>query len=98
VAALYLKKVRVCTAYRYNREVYQDFPSSLKAMEHAKPVLEEMEGWDNPLSDATKLSDLPPNARKYIRRLEEILETDVVLVSVGPDRDQTIMLKNPFGP
>jgi adenylosuccinate synthase len=91
-----LKKIRICTAYRYNKEVYRDFPASLKAMEQVEPMLEEMEGWDNSLSDARKFSDLPPDAQKYVRRLEKILETEVVLVSVGPDRDQTIMLKNPF--
>lgn len=92
-----LKKIRLCTTYRYKKEVYRDFPASLKAMEHVEPVLEEMKGWDNSPSDARTFSDLPPDAQKYVRRLEEILETEVVLVSVGPDRDQTILLKNPFG-
>jgi len=62
----------------------------------AKPVWEEMEGWATPISAARKLADLPKHAQRYVRRLEEILETDLILVSVGPSREQTIMLRNPF--
>jgi adenylosuccinate synthase len=90
------KKINICTAYRHSGKVYREFPSSLKLLEQAEPVWEEMKGWDTPLSCARKLSDLPLQARHYVRRLEEILETDLVLVSVGPSRDQTIMLRNPF--
>jgi adenylosuccinate synthase len=67
-------------------------------MQAAEPVLEEMEGWDQPLTAVRKFSDLPANAQKYVRRIEEILETEVILVSVGPGREQTVMLKNPFTP
>jgi adenylosuccinate synthase len=67
-------------------------------MKKAKPVWEELEGWDAPLSSARKLADLPINAQRYIRRLEEILETEMVLASVGPSREQTIMFKDPFAP
>ncbi len=92
------KKIRICTAYRCEGEIYHDFSSSLRVMKKAKPVWEELEGWDAPLSSARKLADLPINAQRYIRRLEEILETEMVLASVGPSREQTIMLKDPFAP
>jgi len=55
-----------------------------------------MDGWDEPLSGARKLADLPLNAQKYMRRLEEIFETELVLASVGPGREQTILFKDPF--
>lgn len=90
------KKIKICTAYRHSGRVYREFPSSLKLLEQAEPVWEEIEGWDAPLSGARKLSDLPSRAQRYVRRLEEILETKLVLVSVGPSREQTIMLRNPF--
>jgi adenylosuccinate synthase len=90
------KKIKICTAYRSQGEIYREFPSSLMVLEKAEPVWEETEGWKEPLSGARKLSDLPINAQKYIRRLEAILDTEMVLVSVGPGREQTIMLKNPF--
>jgi adenylosuccinate synthase len=90
------KKIKICTGYRFKGENYCEFPSSVKVLENAKPVWEEMEGWKEPLSGARELSDLPINAQRYIQRLEQILETKMVLVSVGPGRDQTIMLENPF--
>lgn len=90
------KKIRICTAYRSEGEIYHEFPSSQRVLERAEPVWEEMEGWDAPLSGARRLSDLPANAQRYVRRLEEILETEVILVSVGPGRNETIVLKEPF--
>ena len=65
-------------------------------MQNAQPVYEEMEGWEKPLDDVRSFSGLPTQAQKYVRRLEEIIETEIILVSVGPGRDQTILLKSPF--
>jgi len=90
------KEIKICTAYRADGATYYEFPSSLCVLERAQPVFEVMDGWGTPLSGTRKLSDLPKNAQKYIRRLEEILNTEMVLVSVGPGREETIMLKNPF--
>jgi adenylosuccinate synthase len=90
------KKIKICTEYRSGGEVYRDFPASVKVLKNAEPVWEEMEGWDEQLSGAKKLADLPSNARRYVHRLEEILGTEMILISVGPGREETIMLKNPF--
>jgi adenylosuccinate synthase len=90
------KKIKICTAYRSDGNLYHEFPASLRVMEKAQPVLEEMDGWDEPLSGARKLSDLPLNAQKYMRRLEEILDTELILASVGPGREQTLLFKDPF--
>jgi adenylosuccinate synthase len=90
------RKIKICTEYRSGGETYRDFPASVKVLKNAEPVWEEMEGWDEQLSGAKKLADLPANARRYVRRLEEILGTKMILVSVGPGREETIMLKNPF--
>jgi adenylosuccinate synthase len=65
-------------------------------MQNAQPVYEQMEGWDKPLDVVRKFADLPAQAQTYVRRLEEIVETEIILVSVGPGRDQTILLKSPF--
>jgi adenylosuccinate synthase len=91
-----IKRIHIGTAYRYDGEVRHEFSASMKIMQRAEPVYEELDGWDAALGDARKLSDLPQNARKYVRRLEEILGVEMILISVGPGREQTIMLKNPF--
>jgi len=90
------KKIPICVAYRYDGKLHEEFPASIRAMQSAQPILEEMDGWDTPLTAVRRFSDLPANAQKYVRRIEKILETEVILVSVGPDREQTVMLKNPF--
>ncbi|MEE8074962.1 MAG: adenylosuccinate synthase [Candidatus Binatia bacterium] len=90
------KKIKICTAYRCDGDLYYDFSSSLRVMERAEPVWEELAGWDTPLSSARKFADLPINAQRYIRRLEEIVESEMVMASVGPGREQTIMFKDPF--
>ena len=59
-------------------------------------MYEEMEGWMEDLSDAREVGDLPKAAQKYVRRLEELTGVEITLISVGADRNQTIMRKNPF--
>jgi adenylosuccinate synthase len=90
------EKIPICTAYRYEGKVLHDFPASSKVMQNVQPVYEEMEGWAKPLDDVREFSDLPAPAQQYVRRLEELVETEIILVSVGPGREQTILLKNPF--
>ena len=91
------KKIGVCVAYRCEGKTYHDFPASLRVLERAEPVWEKMDGWSTPISGAKSLSDLPANAQRYVRRLEKIIGMEMILISVGPGREQTILLKNPFG-
>jgi adenylosuccinate synthase len=90
------KKVPICTAYRFDGRVYDEFPASSKVLDKAEPVLEEMAGWNEALTAVRKFSELPSAAQKYVQRIEKLLETEIILVSVGPGREQTILLKNPF--
>jgi len=90
------KRIPICTAYRYEGKTIDEFPASCKVMYGAQPVYEEMEGWDVSLNNARKLVDLPAAAQEYVRRIEEVVGTKIILVSVGPGREQTILLKNPF--
>ncbi len=90
------KKIPICTAYRFNGQTVDEFPASSKVMAGAQPVYEEMDGWDERLDDVRKFSDLPATVRKYVKRIEEVIGTEIILVSVGPGREQTIVLRNPF--
>jgi adenylosuccinate synthase len=90
------KKVPICTGYRFDGRVYDEFPASSKVLDKAEPVLEEMAGWNEALTAVRKFSELPAAAQKYVQRIEKLLETEIILVSVGPGREQTILLKNPF--
>jgi adenylosuccinate synthase len=73
-----------------------DFPASLDVLAACKPIYEMLPGWSEDISNVRELTDLPPNARAYISRIESLVETPVSIVSVGKERDQTIIVSNPF--
>ncbi|MBN2705474.1 MAG: adenylosuccinate synthetase, partial [Deltaproteobacteria bacterium] len=91
-----LDRIKVCTAYRLRGEIIDYFPSSLEDLALCEPVLTEMQGWREDLSDILEYDKLPENARTYISYIEEQLGIPAMLVSVGPDREQTILRLNPF--
>ncbi len=91
-----LPRLHVCVAYEIDGVRREDVPLSLSEFERAVPVYEPMEGWKEDLSDAREFGDLPKAAQKYVRRLEELTGVEASLVSVGADRNQTILRKNPF--
>ncbi len=91
-----LESLKICTAYEYNGENIHDFPASIKILGACKPVLETLPGWSEDISGVRKIEDLPRNAKNYLRKIEELTETPINIVSVGPGRDETIIVNNPF--
>jgi len=65
-------------------------------MNAVEPVYEELDGWKTEIKGARTLADLPPNAQRYLRRIEELIGTKIVMVSVGSERNETLGVKNPF--
>ncbi|CEP68506.1 Adenylosuccinate synthetase [Moorella glycerini] len=88
--------LRICTGYRYGGEIIRDFPASLKVLQQCEPVYEEVPGWQEDITAARSLADLPAACRSYIRRLEELVGVPVHLIAVGPRRDQTIVVEDVF--
>lgn len=91
-----LKTIKIATAYRYGDRLLEHFPANLHILEKCNPVYMELDGWEEDISEVKELHALPLQARNYIRTLEELLKVKVALVSVGPRRDQTIVLTNNF--
>jgi adenylosuccinate synthase len=91
-----LPSVKVCVAYEIDGVRREQVPLLLTEFEAAKPVYEQVEGWKEDISSAREFGDLPKAARKYVQKVEEITSVEVSLVSVGPDRNQTIVRRNPF--
>jgi adenylosuccinate synthase len=89
--------IKICTAYESNGAVRDDFPANLKTLAQCKPVYETLPGWTEDISGVREKDDLPENAIKYLNRIQEITETPIDIISVGPGREQTIVLNNPFG-
>ncbi len=88
--------IKVCTGYRYQGKLLQEVPSQLRILEKCEPVYEELPGWKSDLSKAQKFKDLPKAGRDYVRRIEELTRTDVIVVSVGQRRQETILRRNLF--
>jgi adenylosuccinate synthase len=95
-----LKKIKVCVGYRVDgpetNDVRDELPLEVDELERAQPIYEELDGWEADARDVRDLDDLPAAAQKYVRRVEDLVGIPASLISVGPARAETIMLKNPF--
>ncbi|MFZ7110914.1 MAG: adenylosuccinate synthase [Desulfatiglandales bacterium] len=91
-----LERLRICTAYDCMGERLESRPASIKRIVQCKPVYEELSGWHEDITSAKSLDQLPKQAQAYLRRIEEVTEVPLSMVSVGPGRDQTIVIRDPF--
>ena len=85
------EKVKICVGYRVGNEVIYEFPQSQKIFKTCEPVYEELEGWQEDITQVTSFEDLPKAAQEYVKRIEALTETKVTLIAVGPGREQTIV-------
>jgi len=91
-----METLKICTAYRHYGQTLHHLPSGLSTQAGVEPIYEELEGWSDSTRGARSFADLPAQAVKYIKRLEELVEAPVALLSTSPDRDDTILLRDPF--
>lgn len=89
-------KIKICTAYKMGDKIINNFPASLEDLAKCEPVYEELDGWHEDITKVENFDDLPENAKKYVARIEELIDVNIDLVSVGPNRTQTIIRKNIF--
>ncbi len=88
--------INICVKYRIGKKVFADPPLSMKDLAVCEPVYEQVDGWREAVKDAKGLEDLPVNSRRYIKRIEELIGVPVGMISMGADRDRTLILQNPF--
>src|ERR1700760_1741847 len=91
-----LEELKICTGYRINGSLWRHLPAAPGAQAAAVPEYEVMEGWSGSSRGARSWADLPAQAVKYVRRIEELVEAPVTLLSTSPERDDTIMVRDPF--
>jgi adenylosuccinate synthase len=91
-----LESIKVCTAYSYKGQLLEEYPRDADVLQECTPVYEEFEGWCSDICEAKTMADLPAAAKAYLAKMEELAGCPAVLVSVGPRRDQTIQVSNPF--
>ncbi|MBI1732409.1 MAG: adenylosuccinate synthase [Gammaproteobacteria bacterium] len=91
-----LESIRICTGYEVNGQKRATPPAGAEAFAECRPVYEELPGWQESTVGVKSMDALPANARAYLKRLEEVTGTPIDMVSTGPDRTETIILKHPF--
>lgn len=91
-----IDKIKICVAYRHEGSITEDFTPNVKVLQNCQPIYEELNGWWDDISKVRIYDALPDNAKKYLRRVEELLKTPISVVSVGPSREQTIVIRPEF--
>jgi adenylosuccinate synthase len=91
-----LPELKICTGYEINGELVKRLPAAMAAQAAAKPIYEAIEGWSGSTRGARSWAELPAQAIKYVRRIEELVEAPVTLLSTSPERDDTITVSDPF--
>ena len=86
-----MPSLKICVGYKLDGKTIDYFPASAAALERCQPVYEELPGWQTPTSDIRKFEDLPSAARDYLNRIEELIDCPISLISVGQEREQTIL-------
>ena len=89
-----LETVKICVAYELHGKRIDYYPASFKDIADCTPIYEELPGWNEDITQAKEISELPINAQNYIQRVSELVKLPLATFSVGPDREQTIVLKN----
>ena len=90
------EKIKICVGYRFNGKVFHHVPSNLEMLKCSEPVYEELNGWKTEIKGVRDFSDLPQNAQRYIQRIEDLISTKIMMISVGSERNETIAVRNPF--
>ena len=92
-----LERIPVCAAYDVEGRRFEEMPMTQSDFHHAEPVYEYFDGWDEDITGARRLEDLPDTARHYVTALEELSGTRISAIGVGPDRDDTIVVRDLIG-
>jgi len=90
------KKIKICTGYSWHDQTLSSVPAQMKIIQECRPVYEEWEGWTEPISEIRKRENLPPATQNYLNRIEELVKVPIGIISVGPDREETLFQDNPF--
>lgn len=91
-----LETVKICVAYNYRGETIQEYPATLNAIAECEPIYEELPGWTEDITGCKSLDELPVNARHYVERVSQLVGIPLATFSVGPDRTQTNVVRNPW--
>ncbi|WP_214824070.1 adenylosuccinate synthase [Exiguobacterium sp. s28] len=89
-----LETLKICTAYEFEGKLLDEYPPNFRVLEQCKPVFEELPGWTEDITGVRKFEDLPVNAQNYVKRIEALTGIELLTFSVGPAREQTVILRD----
>ncbi|MGH7167583.1 MAG: adenylosuccinate synthetase, partial [Nitrospiraceae bacterium] len=89
-------ELKICTAYRHAGRLYKEMPGDLQVLSECEPVYEVLPGWSNATTGVKSYKALPPQAKRYLNRIEELAGCPIDIISTGSRRDETIVLRNPM--
>lgn len=89
-----LETLKICTAYEFEGKLLDEYPPNFRVLEQCKPVFEELPGWTEDITGIRKFEDLPVNAQNYVKRIEALTGIELLTFSVGPAREQTVILRD----
>ena len=90
------KEIKICIGYKLNNKIIKTVPETYTEMNKVKPVYEVLKGWQSSTQNCKKITDLPANAKKYIKQIEKLIECPISMISTSPEREDTILVKDPF--
>ena len=91
-----LDEIKICTGYEYKGQILEHFPAEIKILQECNPVYIALPGWNQDISGIKEFADLPENAKNYLARIEELSEVKIKIISVGPERESTIIKERIF--
>lgn len=91
-----IKTLKICVAYKYNGKILDEYPASMKILSNCEPIYEELPGWTEDITGCKSLDELPANARHFVERISQLTGIPLSTFSVGPDRSQTNVVRNPW--
>jgi adenylosuccinate synthase len=89
--------VKICVAYDAGGVRKETIPATIQELEKCRPIFEEMPGWSDDIRQVRRWQDLPAATQNYLKRVQELVGVPIQIVSVGPDREETMVVQNPFG-
>jgi adenylosuccinate synthase len=92
-----INPVKICVGYEENGSRRETTPATIQELERCRPIFEELPGWSEDIRKVRRMEDFPQATRNYLKRMEELVGVPIQIVSVGPDREETIVVQNPFG-
>jgi adenylosuccinate synthase len=90
------KELKLCTGYRYGGTIHKTMPADLDVLANSEPIYQRMKGWSTATTGTTSYKQLPAEAKRYLTRIEELVECRIDMISTGSKRAETIMLRNPL--